>query len=297
MPDQFRTAGRRGEVLSATGMFIAAVSLVLGSSGAADAAGTATGTAGGKGSGQAPGDEHRQLKPGDASLGVGVRMHEGDSRRTVTPKPLAATVHGVDVSSHQRNVNWSKLSKSGVKWAYVKATEGTSYTNDYFSQQYNGSYKSGMTRGAYHFAIPNKSSGATQAKHFLGHGGGWSKDGRTLPGVLDIEYNPYGATCYGKSASAMVDWIKDFNRTYKARTGRAPVIYTTTAWWSKCTDNSGSFGRTNPLWVARFGSSPGSLPKGWGFYTFWQYTAKGPTVGDHNLFNGSASRLKALARG
>jgi hypothetical protein len=32
--------------------------------------------------------------------------------------------------------------------------------------------------------------------------------------------NPYGATCYGLSQSAMVNWIRDFSNTYHSRTGR-----------------------------------------------------------------------------
>ncbi|GAA2071610.1 lysozyme [Streptomyces albiaxialis] len=240
-------------------------------------------------------------KPGDAWMGAGVRMHEGDDTPGTPPadggKGVAATVHGVDVSSHQGNVNWKGLWDSGVRFAYVKATEGTGYKNPYFTQQYNGSYNIGMIRGAYHFALPNSSSGAAQAKYFASNGGGWSKDGKTLPGVLDIEYNPYGSTCYGLSAGAMVNWIKDFTSTYKAQTGRDAVIYTSTSWWKQCTGNSGAFGSTNPLWVARYASGPGELPAGWGFYTFWQYTSSGPIVGDHNYFNGSMDRLKVLANG
>ena len=132
----------------------------------------------------------------------------------------AATVEGIDVSSHQGNVNWTTQWNNGKRFAYVKATEGTSYKNPYFAQQYNGCYNVGMIRGAYHFALPNNSSGATQANYFASNGGGWSRDGRTLPGALDIEYNPYGATCYGLSQSAMVSWIRDFLNTYKARTTR-----------------------------------------------------------------------------
>jgi GH25 family lysozyme M1 (1,4-beta-N-acetylmuramidase) len=247
------------------------------------------------------GDSKTPIKPGSAWMGAGIQMHEGDSSNGAPPNKkragLAATVHGVDVSSHQGNVAWSTLWNSGVRFAYSKATEGTSYKNPYFAQQYNGSYNQGMIRGAYHFATPNSSSGATQANYFVSNGGGWSKDGKTLPGVLDIEYNPYGSTCYGKSASAMVSWIKDFTSTYKAKTGRDAVIYTTTSWWKQCTGNSGAFGNTNPLWIARYASSPGGLPAGWGFYTFWQYTSTGPTVGDHNYFNGAMDRLKALANG
>jgi len=37
-----------------------------------------------------------------------------------------AQPQGIDVSSHQPNVNWPAVKKSGVDFAYIKATEGTS---------------------------------------------------------------------------------------------------------------------------------------------------------------------------
>ncbi|ADB30138.1 glycoside hydrolase family 25 [Kribbella flavida DSM 17836] len=206
----------------------------------------------------------------------------------------AATVEGIDVSSHQGNVNWASWWNAGKRFAYVKATEGNYYTNPYFAQQYNGSYNVGMIRGAYHFATPDDSSGANQANYFVDHGGGWSRDGRTLPGALDIEYNPYGATCYGKTQAGMVSWIRDFLTTYKSRTGRDAVIYTNLDWWSRCTGNSTAFNGTNPLWVARYASAPGTLPGGWPYYTFWQYSSS-PI--DQNRFNGDQTRLVALANG
>ncbi|MFI1799259.1 lysozyme [Streptomyces sp. NPDC020379] len=229
-------------------------------------------------------------------LGSTVRRHEPQPGRTPPPS-LTASVEGVDVSSHNGNVPWSTLWDSGNRFAYVKATEGTSYTNPYFAQQYDGSYDAGMIRGSYHFALPDNSSGAAQAAYFATHGGGWSGDGKTLPGVLDIEYNPYGSVCYGMSGSALRSWIADFLRTYRARTGRDAMIYTATGWWKQCTGNYGGFGSVNPLWIPRYGSSAGELPAGWGFHTVWQYTDTGPTVGDHNRFNGSYSRLQALAGG
>ncbi|QKV92586.1 lysozyme [Streptomyces sp. NA02950] len=235
--------------------------------------------------------------PEDDWAGSQILKHEGGSTTGEAPPSVLASVEGVDVSSHQGNVSWSTLWSSGVRFAYVKATEGTSYTNPYFTQQYTGSYNVGMIRGAYHFALPNNSTGAAQANYFVDHGGGWSKDGKTLPGALDMEYNPYGATCYGKSASGMVSWIKDFSATYRARTGRDPVIYTSTSWWKTCTGNSSAFGGVNPLWIPRYGSSVGELPAGWGFHTIWQYTSSGATVGDHNKFNGAMDRLQALANG
>ncbi|MEW2544857.1 lysozyme [Streptomyces sp. NPDC047002] len=235
---------------------------------------------------------------GTAYMGMGVVAHDGEGRAPIADRGLAvAQTEGVDVSSHQGSVNWSSLAKSGVKWAYVKATEGNYYQSTTFNQQYTGSYKAGLIRGSYHFAAPDTSSGANQADYFVKHGGNWSKDGKTMPGVLDIEWNPYGAACYGLSKAKMVSWIKDFATTYKARTGRDAVIYTATTWWKQCTGDYAGFAKTNPLWVARYNTSPGTLPKGWGFQTIWQYTSSGPVVGDHDKFNGSLDRLRALANG
>lgn len=213
---------------------------------------------------------------------------------------LAATVPGMDVSSHQGNVNWQAAWNNGAKFAYVKATESTGYINPYFAQQYNGSYNVGMIRGAYHYALPNESGGAAQADYFLAHGGGWSGDGKTLPGALDIEWNPYpetGNSCYNLSPSQMVSWIRDFSNRYQARTGRYPVIYTATSWWSVCTGNTGDFSSTNPLWVANYNGSPFPLPYNWGVWTIWQYADHGTFPGDQNTFNGAYDRLQALANG
>ncbi len=124
--------------------------------------------------------------------------------------------------------------------------------------------------------------------------------------------NPNGAECYGLSASAMVSWIKDFSNTYHSHTGVYPgkerpgpdrcryllthnsiaVIYTTTDWWTTCTGNSAAFASTNPLWIARYSSSIGTLPAGWAYTTFWQYADSGANPGDQDEFNGSMQGLK-----
>lgn len=231
--------------------------------------------------------------PGRAQMGW--KMHDDrPANRTSGADTAVSGVPGIDVSSWQGNVDWSAQRDAGNRFAYVKATEGTGYTNPYFAQQYNGSYNVGMIRGAYHFALPNKSSGRTQANFFVRNGGGWSSDGKTLPGALDMEWNPYGATCYGKTKSQMRSWMNSFLNRYKTLTGRYPVIYTNTNWWNQCVGSDTSFANKSPLWIARYGSSAGSLPPGWGWYTFWQYTDN-PI--DKNVFNGSYTRLKVLAKG
>ncbi len=217
-----------------------------------------------------------------------------DNRKQTSQRQQRGDVRGIDVSGWQKNVNWKYWWKKGKRFAYVKATEGTGYKNPYYSQQYNGSRRVGMIRGAYHFALPNRSSGGAQAVYFVTNGGGWTRDGKTLPGALDLEWNPYGPACYGKSKAGMRAWIKAFHDTYEARTGRWPVIYTSTSWWSHCVGGGHAFGKTVPLWVARYSSNVGALPPGWNRYTFWQYSSD-PI--DQNKFNGNHTRLRALANG
>lgn len=239
---------------------------------------------------------HVVAEPDNHPMGSQIRLHEHQSRSE--PKVVidaTTTVPGMDVSSYDGNVDWATAWANGGRFAYVKATEGTYYQNSYFAQQYNGSFNVGMIRGAYHFANPADSSGAAQAQYFVAHGGGWSADGKTLPGVLDIEWNPYGADCYGLSQTGMASWISDFLNTYHSLTHRWPVIYAGASWWSECLGSQANFSSTDPLWVAHYASSPGTLPYPWTTYAFWQYADAGTLPGDQDLFNGPLWRLRMLA--
>ncbi len=201
---------------------------------------------------------------------------------------------GLDVSGWQGNVDWTSVYAAASRFAYVKAPESTNYQNPYFSQQYDGSARAGLIRGAHHFGLPDRSSVAAQADYLVGWGGGWSADSITLPPMLDMEYNPYGASCYGLSQAAMVGWLHEFSDSVHNRTGRYPTVYTTTDWGNTCTGNNGGFGN-DPLFIARWGSDPGILPAGWAYQTIWQYADSGTFPGDQDYFNGDCSALQAFA--
>jgi GH25 family lysozyme M1 (1,4-beta-N-acetylmuramidase) len=67
-----------------------------------------------------------------------------------------------------------------------------------------------------------------------------------------------------------------------------------------CTGNYSGLWANHPLWIARWASSPGTLPAGAPFWSFWQYTSTGRVAGiagnvDRNHFNGARTRLIALA--
>jgi GH25 family lysozyme M1 (1,4-beta-N-acetylmuramidase) len=226
-------------------------------------------------------------------MGSTIRAHEPASAPGI--RPNVAGLPGLDVSHWQGTLNWTSIKNQGAQFAFIKATEGTSYRDPQFSANYTNAYYAGLIRGAYHFAQPASSSGAAQADYFAAHGGAWSRDNQTLPGMLDIEYNPNGATCYGLSQASMRSWITSFLNEYHAKTSRWATIYTTTDWWKTCTGNYSGFAGNDPLDIARYSSTVGTLPAGWGFYTFWQFADSGTFPGDQDVFNGSHDRLLALA--
>ena len=207
----------------------------------------------------------------------------GSGRRTAGPLPGAR--QGVDVASFQhpngKAIDWTKVAAAGIQFAAVKTTEGAYYQNPYALSDLANAKAAGLSVMAYAFAIPNgngsSSSPVAQADYILAYLA--TAGGAAPPIMLDIEYNPYGAQCYGLSTSAMVSWINRFDAEVRAKTGQEPIIYTPPAWWQTCTGGSSRF-RQLPLWVPDFTSASAPvLPPGWTNWAFWQYTSTGTVSG------------------
>ncbi len=212
--------------------------------------------------------------------------------------PSGYSVRGIDVSAYQGNVNWGAAANAGIKFAYVKATEGTTYTNPYFNGQYNGAKNNGLFAGAYAFARPDEPNAKAQADYFVNNAQ-WRVDGRTLPLMLDLEW-PYSGSgvsnaCWGLSPAAMVNWIHTFVTEARARTGKPMLIYTSPYWWNPCTNSSRAFADqwlNIPYWNP---GPPTYLPAGWSRWTIWQYDDAGSQPGDQDVFNGSLAQMAAWA--
>src|SRR5215211_4056432 len=97
-------------------------------------------------------------------MGSSVAKHEAAALQAMaTPEG----VQGIDVSHWQGTVDWAGWASQGIKFAVMKATEGVSYIDSKLDANYTGSAGAGLIRGAYHFALPNESTGTVQANFFL----------------------------------------------------------------------------------------------------------------------------------
>src|SRR5688572_6792170 len=61
---------------------------------------------------------------------------------------------GVDVSHHQNAIDWSKVVDSGHVFAFHKATEGATFTDDRYASNREAVAAESIPFGAYHFARP-----------------------------------------------------------------------------------------------------------------------------------------------
>ena len=216
----------------------------------------------------------------------------------VTGYPTA----GIDISSHDHtlgDIDWAGVVNSGVKFAYVKATEGMSYANPYFATDYQNAKNAGLFAGAYAFGRPDLGNPVGQADYFIDQAL-WTGDSRTLVPFVDLEW-PYGAlhlpACWNLTPAAMSSWIHDFVAEVQHRIGRPPMIYTNSNWWNPCTGNDASFGGY-PLDIAGYTASPPALPAGWSTFALWQYAPGDngvPGDYDKDVFNGDELGLATLA--
>jgi GH25 family lysozyme M1 (1,4-beta-N-acetylmuramidase) len=217
-------------------------------------------------------------------------------------QPIGYPINGIDVSSHDhsggKTLNWPTLAGS-MEFAYVKATEGTTYTNPYFAADNRDAKAAGLYVGAYAFGRPDLGNPVGQADHFV-DSMAFTHDGQTLPPFLDMEW-PYSSlglpTCYGLSTSAMNSWMQSFLSRVESRTGVVPMIYTNVNWWNPCTGNSAAFSHYL-LDIASCNTSAPSVP-GWGTnWTFWQYNipdCDSTLTHDSNVYRGTRAQLAALA--
>lgn len=135
----------------------------------------------------------------------------------------ANNLFGIDVSHYQGSINWGSVHSCGPKYAFAKATEGTTYTDPQFSNNMNNGKANSMQMGAYHFARPGSNCPDPEADHFWAVAGGKiTADGKSLYPMVDFEsFGGHG--CY----STYTAWFNRWATRVKSKTSHflRPVIY------------------------------------------------------------------------
>jgi GH25 family lysozyme M1 (1,4-beta-N-acetylmuramidase)/LysM repeat protein len=191
-------------------------------------------------------------------------------------------VRGIDISAYDPYIDWQKVRAQGIRFAIIKATEGTHYSQPYFSQQWVGAKSVGVLRGAYHY-LRAQVDGAKQADFFLSKLNFQESD---FPAFLDIEGKFNETATNNDFINNTQKWLQ---RVEEA-TGRRPIVYSTARFLTSKLSLNGkapAWASKYQTWIAQYfysySAEGGGKPDeaaGWGNWIFWQYS------GDHDTLDG-----------
>ncbi len=205
--------------------------------------------------------------------------------------PGGYAVHGIDVSKHQGNIDWKRVSRmktNGIEisFAFIKATEGITRQDHLFKTNWKQSAQNGLLRGAYHFYYPSRDADK-QADNFIKMVKLTKGD---LPPVIDIEVSS------NRSAEKIREGLKTillrFEKHYKVK----PIIYTNINFYN--TFLKGNF-KEYPLWIAGYFDHDRFYNEFNTPWIIWQHSEKGRVDGirgnvDFNVFKGNLEKLEML---
>lgn len=200
------------------------------------------------------------------------------------PSEAEFPVRGVDVSAHQGRVDWPTLASQGIDFAFVKATEGSSFVDSRFAYNFAQAQRSGLRVGAYHF-FSFESSGEAQAAHFIETVEPFPG---MLPPVIDLEY--YGGFFDDPPAPGPVRTELDaLVERLTAHYGVSPILYVTEASYARYIEGVEAYDGLD-IWIRSVYRSPQMHA-----WTFWQYSNRARLKGydgderyiDLNVFRGT----------
>ncbi len=198
-------------------------------------------------------------------------------------------IAGIDVSHFNGAVNWGVAAHS-VAFAFAKATQGTSFVDPRFAENWHCMREAGVQRGAYHFFDPSEDATA-QANHFVETVHFEPGD---LPPVLDVEM--LKRSTLASTLDGITVWLAAVHKAI----GRTPIVYTSASFWQQLGNppNPGPY----PLWVAHYGVPKPHVPTAWPAWTFWQFSQLGRCAGitgyvDMNRYRGSTEEMSVLCGG
>jgi lysozyme len=209
------------------------------------------------------------------------------------PSTSRFPVRGVDVSGYQGSIDWPVLARQDLRFAFLKATEGSTFVDERFAANLAGAKAAGLRVGAYHF-FSFESPGDTQAGNVIRT---VPAGDLTLPVVVDLEsygefgLNPAPTQDVRRELGVLLDRLR---ATY----GR-PIVYATAESYDRYL--AGAFGDVD-IWIRDTWREPAlSDGRAW---TFWQFSDRHRLDGyageeafiDLNVFAGSLAEWEAYGR-
>jgi GH25 family lysozyme M1 (1,4-beta-N-acetylmuramidase) len=199
-----------------------------------------------------------------------------DGRPVYKAKDGARALLGVDVSHHQKEIDWGRVAADGIDFAMIRvgyrgSEQGTLQEDTYFRDNITSAAAVGVSVGAYFFSQATSEAEAIQEADFVVDA--LSGAEVTMPVVFDIE-DVEGAA--SRTRDLTPEQVTSFARAFCDRVsaaGYTPMVYANTRWFvaRMNLEDLSSYGK----WLAQYFESPAYPYE----FEIWQYTNTGRVDG------------------
>lgn len=198
---------------------------------------------------------------------MGVWLYASFFAERANPSAEEYPLRGIDISAHNGEIDFSRLYDDGVRFAYIKATEGADFIDRRYHTNANGLARNGIPAGAYHFFRFDR-DGEMQAWNFI-----HALRGRNflLPPAIDVEEwgnaDDPGTKRVQKELRRMIALMQ--------KEGYNPIVYTNKKGYRRYVRDHFT---DVPLWICSFTDPPidsdPSVP-----WALWQFSHRGSVQG------------------
>lgn len=184
------------------------------------------------------------------------------------PASTSTLYDGIDVSEWQGEITWENVRSSGIRIAYIRASEGNNYIDPDAIRNYNGAKENGIKVGFYHYLTArNQEEAIEQAEFFVSVVKGLNIDCRL---AMDFE----------SFEGLTIDEINLISKTFLEKverlSGKEVIIYSDA--YNAAYTFSQELASKYPIWVADYGvQEPGN--GNWKVWDGFQYTDEGKIAG------------------
>jgi len=196
------------------------------------------------------------------------------------------TTPGIDVSYHQDTIEWSKVHRAGIKFAFIRVSDGLIVDDPEFTRNWANARAAKVARGAYQFFRP-EANAIAQADKLIA---AIADDEGELPPAIDVEVT--GGLRPAQIAKQVTLWID----RVRSRLGVEPIVYTSPDFWRDAVGSADL--SSQPLWIAHYTKDCPRVPAPWTRWTFWQYSKTGrvPGIKGHVDLNVYQGQMKSMTK-
>ncbi|MGN1014901.1 MAG: GH25 family lysozyme [Butyricicoccus sp.] len=228
-------------------------------------------------------EESAQTAPDDAiRLFASQYVTSPFTGKTYTLPAGKTVTHGVDISKYQEKVDWTKVKKSGVDFAIIRAAytgygNGDTYTDIWYHTNMENALSAGLPVGVYIYSQAITTAEAKkEANYVLDLIKGYNV---TLPVVFDVEFAEDSSGYTGRLYKANLTKTQQTNICLAfcetiEKAGYTPMVYANKTMLAN-NMNAATIREKYPIWLANYTTSTSYT----GEYDVWQYTDSGSVNG------------------